>query len=230
MDILARVQWRATKVVQGLETFSCEERLRELWPFSLEKRRLRRDVINVYKYLKRGCKEDGARLFSVVPGARRRGCGHKPGHRRFRMNTRQHFFTVRVTEQWHRMPREAVDLPPWKSPKAAWTWSWATCSGWPCLSRRLDQMTSRGLFYRSFCDSVIWVDTPRQFSNSCGSEAHISWDCDLGQVSSRPVSRSRSVRQEKVQGFLTFVHIIRWYKFLSTIQSFADILYFIIKK
>lgn len=33
--------------------------------------------ISVCKYLKGGCKEDGARLFLVVPSARSRGIGHK---------------------------------------------------------------------------------------------------------------------------------------------------------
>ena len=61
--------------------------------------------------MKGGCEEDRARLFPVVPGARTRGHGHRQKHRRFPLNIRKQFFTVRVTEHWHRLPREVVESP-----------------------------------------------------------------------------------------------------------------------
>lgn len=36
---------------------------------------------------------------------------HKLEHRRFYLNLKKDFFTVKVTEQWNKLPREAVESP-----------------------------------------------------------------------------------------------------------------------
>lgn len=67
-SLLLQIQWKTTRMVEGLEHLACVERLRELGFFNLEKRI---KLITASKCLQ-GCHEQTAKLFMVKCGVRMR--------------------------------------------------------------------------------------------------------------------------------------------------------------
>ncbi|CAM5174269.1 unnamed protein product [Natator depressus] len=103
---LEQVQRRATRMIRGMENLSYERRLKELDLFSLTKRRLRGDMIALYKYI-RGI-NTGEELFKLSTNVDTRTNGYKLVIGRFRLEIRQRFLTIRGVKFWNSLPREAV--------------------------------------------------------------------------------------------------------------------------
>jgi len=82
-------------MISGMEHLSCEERLRELGLFSLEKRRLRGILIAALQYLKQAYKKAGGRLFTRTRCHRTTGNVLKLKKGRSRLYIRKKFFTMR---------------------------------------------------------------------------------------------------------------------------------------
>jgi len=97
-------------MIRGLEHLRCEDRLRELGLFSLEKRRLWGDLIAACQYMNGAYKKDEDKLFSRAC-CNTRGNGLKLKEGRFRLDIRKRFFTMRVVKHWHGLYREVVDAP-----------------------------------------------------------------------------------------------------------------------
>jgi len=81
----------------GLEHHLDEEGLGDLGLYSLEKRRLRGDLIAAYKHLKCRNQGSGGGFLSVRCSNRARGNGHKLEHKDLHTNTRKNS-AVRVME------------------------------------------------------------------------------------------------------------------------------------
>ena len=98
-------------MIRGMEHPFCEERLRELGFFILEKRRLWGDLIAAFQYLKGAYNKDGDKHFSRACCDRTRGSGFKLKEVRFMLDMRKKNCTMRVVKHWKMLPREMVDAP-----------------------------------------------------------------------------------------------------------------------
>ena len=110
-DILSveKVQKRATQKLLSLTNMNYEERLRELKLPTLRFRRLRGDMIEVYKILTgRYDKKVADDIFEVCSNKITRGLSMKLNKKRCRIDIRKYYFTNRVVDIWNDLPESVV--------------------------------------------------------------------------------------------------------------------------
>uniref|UniRef100_K7F1X3 Reverse transcriptase domain-containing protein n=1 Tax=Pelodiscus sinensis TaxID=13735 RepID=K7F1X3_PELSI len=105
---LDQVQRRATRMIRGMENLSYERRLKELGLFTLTKRRLRGDMIALFKYIRGINTREGEELFKLNTNVDTRTNEYKLAIRKFRLEIRQRFLTIRGVRFWNGLPREVV--------------------------------------------------------------------------------------------------------------------------
>lgn len=137
---LERFQKRDLKMDKGPQRLFHWEKLTELWWTVQPGQKAQGHLISVCKYLRGGCKKEGAKLFPVVSSDRRKRQLAQTKTQKVPSEHWEIFFTVTVTEHWHTLPRDCgVSV-------STWRWSWAMDCWWPCLSSAVKQVPCKGLF------------------------------------------------------------------------------------
>ena len=104
------VQRRSTKLIASLKNLSYPQRLAKLKLPSLEHRRKRGDLIEMYKYIhgKYICENP---VFQINQDKRTRGHSLRIDKGHHRLNLRGNYFTVRAITSWNDLPEEVVTAP-----------------------------------------------------------------------------------------------------------------------
>jgi len=108
IEVLERVQRRATKMIRELRCIPYEERVKKLGLTTLEKRRIRGDLIETYKILNNVNKISYGKFFQYNTDKRTRGHCFKLIKKQCRLDLRKKFFSQRVVNIWNKLPSNVV--------------------------------------------------------------------------------------------------------------------------
>ena len=104
IECIEKIQRRATKLVHGFNKMSHEQRLKALGLYSLQRRRLRGDLIETYKILTGKDKIKSDQLFQKATTTEIRGHSLKLYKKSSRLELRKHSFSQRITDHWNKLP------------------------------------------------------------------------------------------------------------------------------
>ena len=105
---LERVQRRFTRMVPGLKGFDYERRLERLKLMSLEERRNRSDLIEMFKISKGESAIPRNSFFRADTNERTRGHSRKLANDNFRLDVRKYFFSQRIVRRWNSLSEEVI--------------------------------------------------------------------------------------------------------------------------
>jgi hypothetical protein len=103
-----RVQRRATKLVQGLDNLEYSKRLKVLGLPTLEYRRIRNDMVQVYTFMNGLDNLEGNDFLSLVTSAHTRGHSLKLYKQSCRLVMRKNTFFPRIVNQWNDLSEEVI--------------------------------------------------------------------------------------------------------------------------
>ena len=107
---LEKVQRLATRMIEGQQGKAYEQRLSDLGLFSLERRRVRGDLIEVFKIKKGLLGISAGDFFTEAPHRVTRGHEYKLMKQHCRLNIRANFFSNRIVNRWNKLPEELINL------------------------------------------------------------------------------------------------------------------------
>lgn len=112
IDMLEKVQRRATKMVLGLQKSDYDSRLRSLGLTTLEERRHRGDLIETYKILTGNYNVPELKnIYNMNENVNLRGHSLKLSHFSCASNPRKHFLPNRVVKAWNKLPQTVISAP-----------------------------------------------------------------------------------------------------------------------
>ena len=106
--LIEKVQHRFTRMIHECKEKPYEDRLSQLGLWSLEERRNRADLIEVFKMHQGLSKLSFGTFFEMTHSDRIRGHSLKLVKHRSRTDLRQHFFSERVVNWWNRLDENTI--------------------------------------------------------------------------------------------------------------------------